>query len=68
MTVVFVLFIVAVGVSLCGVLGWLLFDGSKPQPTARETLIRRCEEQHAAILRGDDRLGTYGKYPPEDLT
>lgn len=48
----------------------LLFDGQPLQPTAREILIRRCDEQHAAIMAGDEHLGTYGKYPPSkrDLT
>ena len=66
MTIVFVFFLVAVGASLCGVLAFLC-DGSKLQPSPRETLLRHCDEQHAAIMRGDEQLGVYGKYPPADL-
>ena len=33
----------------------------------REAMIRRCEKQHAAIVRGDTRLGTYGQYPPAEM-
>jgi len=45
----------------------LLCDGEPLQPTWKETLLRRCDEQHAAIMAGDDHLGTYGRYPPVNL-
>jgi hypothetical protein len=34
---------------------------------ARADLIRRCEQQHDWTLAGDPR-GTYGDYPPADLS
>ena len=47
-------------------IGWLvmLFDGEPLQPTWRDVLIRHAEEQHAAIMAGDDHTGIYGRYPP----
>jgi hypothetical protein len=67
MALVFALFIVGLGIALVGVLVQLC-DGQPLQPTWKQVLIRRCEEQHAAIMRGDERLGTFGEYPPEDLS
>jgi hypothetical protein len=66
MMLVWALWLFFVAAAFCGALA-SLFDGTKLQPSAREVLIRRCEEQHAAIMRGDDHLGLYGRYPPADL-
>jgi hypothetical protein len=66
MALFWLLWLALVVVGFCAVLA-AFFDGQPLQPSARETLIRHCEEQHAAIMRGDDRLGVYGKYPPADL-
>lgn len=37
----------------------------KPEPLTREQqLALDAESQHAATLRGDDLLGTHGRFPP----
>ena len=63
MTLAFALFAV---LAAAAAIEWvcLLCDGEPLQPTWKETLLRRCDEQHAAIMRGDDHLGTYGNWPP----
>ena len=33
----------------------------------RKILVNRADEQHAALMRGDLHLGTYGKYPPVEV-
>ena len=48
MIVVYLLFMLFVAITIAGTFA-VLFDGTKPQPTAKQTLIRRCEEQHAAM-------------------
>jgi hypothetical protein len=62
-------FIAFIGLVIMTFMAWftILFDGSKLQPSWREILLRRCDEQHAAILRGNDHLGIYGNYPPAEL-
>jgi hypothetical protein len=67
MTVLFLLFVVGIGVMLVSVFRQF-FDGQPLQPSWQEVLVRRADEQHAAIMRGDYRLGIYGKYPPADLS
>jgi len=67
MAVLFVAFVICVIVTFVGVLVYLS-NGQPLQSSYREVLIRRADEQHAAILRGDVYLGVYGKYPPADPT
>jgi hypothetical protein len=40
-----------------------LADGVREE----EEIAGRADRQHAAILRGDDHLGMYGRYPPAKL-
>ena len=65
MTILWLAFMAFAFVAFAGVLR-SLFDGQKLQPSARETLIRRCEGQHAALMDGNERLGVYGKWPPAE--
>ena len=67
MTFLWALWMFAVAAAFCGTFAALLFDGSKRQPTWKEVLIRRCEEQHAALMRGDMTTGVHGRYPPVRL-
>jgi len=50
--------IIVVSVTVCAVNAW---------HNQREGLIARAEIQHAALMNGNERYGTYGEYPPAKL-
>ena len=50
-------------VAVLGCIVWFYRNYPKQQ-----ALIARTDEQHAALMRGDLHLGTYGTYPPADLS
>lgn len=71
---------VGIAVILLAILVAYLTDraANDPNPTPKEAqrlseaqerarLINDCDEQHNALLTGDERFGTYGRFPPPDL-
>ncbi|MET0996416.1 MAG: hypothetical protein ABWY20_21160 [Mycobacterium sp.] len=64
----FSLWIVCLLVLLPYVLVVVYLSRRERRSKAAAELIHRCEEQHRALLRFDIELGTYGQYPPTDLS
>lgn len=55
-----------VGVILCEVVVVAVYMALAARSRRLQT-VARADFEHAAIMRGDERLGTYGQHPPAEL-